>query len=116
MSLNTLMVVLLQFWFTRKVKKFDPMLVLLAATLLDGIGFSMYGFVSVFPLFLLAMAIITIGEMLHVPVAQNLAVPFAPANMRERYLAVNGLSRAIPHVFGTLATGLLPLRKKKPWI
>jgi MFS family permease len=107
MSLNTLMVVLLQFWITSKIKKFEPMLVLMAATLLYGIGFTMYGFVSVFPLFLLAMAIITIGEMLHVPVAQSLAARFAPADMRGRYMAVNGLSWAIPHVFGTLAAGLV---------
>jgi MFS family permease len=107
MSLNTLMVVLLQFWITRKVKKFEPMLVLLAATLLYGIGFTMFGFVAVYPLFLIAMAIITIGEMLHVPVAQSLAARFAPADMRGRYMAVYGLSWAIPHIFGTLAAGLV---------
>jgi MFS family permease len=63
--------------------------------------------VAVFPLFMLAMAIITLGEMLHVPVAQSLTARFAPANMRGRYMAVYGLSWAIPHTFGTLAAGLV---------
>jgi MFS family permease len=107
MSLNALMVVLLQFWITRRIKKFEPMLVLVAATVLYGIGFTMFGFVAVFPLFMLAMAIITLGEMLHVPVAQSLTARFAPANMRGRYMAVYGLSWAIPHTFGTLAAGLV---------
>lgn len=107
MSLNALMVVVLQFWITRRIKKFEPMLVLVAATVLYGIGFTMFGFVAVYPLFMLAMAIITIGEMLHIPVAQSLSARFAPAYMRGRYMAVYGLSWAIPHTFGTLAAGLV---------
>ena len=107
MSLNALMVVVLQFWITRKIKKFEPMMVLVAATVLYGIGFTMFGFVAVYPLFMLAMAIITIGEMLHVPVAQSLAARFAPADMRGRYMAVYGLSWAIPNTFGTIAAGLM---------
>ena len=83
------------------------MLVLVAATILYGIGFTMFGFVAIYPLFMLAMAIITIGEMLHVPVAQSLAARFAPANMRGRYMAVYGLTWAIPHTFGTLVAGLV---------
>ena len=107
MSLNALMVVVMQFWITRRIKNFEPMLVLVAATILYGIGYTMFGFVAVYPLFMLAMAIITIGEMLHVPVAQSLAARFAPADMRGRYMAVYGMSWAIPQIFGTLAAGLV---------
>lgn len=107
MSLNAFMVVVMQFWITRKVKSFDPMLVLMSATILYGIGYTLYGFVSTYTLFLLAMAIITIGEMLHVPVAQGVAARFAPSHMRGRYMAVYGLSWAIPHIFATLAAGLV---------
>jgi len=107
MSLNAFMVVTMQFWITRKVKQFEPMVILMAAAILYGIGFSLYGFVSTYALFLLAMAIITIGEMLHIPVAQGVAARFAPAHMRGRYMAVYGLSWAIPHTFGTLAAGLI---------
>jgi len=107
MSLNALMVVVMQFWITRRIKKYAPMLVMMTATILYGIGFTMFGFVAIYPLFMLAMAIITIGEMLHIPVAQSLAARFAPSNMRGRYMAVYGLSWAIPHIFGTLAAGLV---------
>ena len=107
MSLNALMVVGLQFWITRKIKKFDPMLILIAATALYGIGYTMFGFVSIYPLFMLAMAIITIGEMLHIPTAQSLVAHFAPAEMRGRYMAAYGLSWAIPNSIAPLAAGLI---------
>ena len=41
--------------------------------------FSMFGFVSVFWLFILAVVIITIGEMIIMPVTSALAANFAPA-------------------------------------
>lgn len=107
MSLNAFMVVAMQFWVTRKVKPFDPMLILMSASLCYALGYLLYGLVTTYALFLLAMAIITIGEMLHVPVAQGVAARFAPSHMRGRYMAVYGLSWAIPHVFATLAAGLV---------
>lgn len=107
MSLNALMVVVMQFWVTRKVKNLEPMLVIGAASICYAIGYTIYGFVSAYWLFLLAMAIVTIGEMLHVPVAQGVAARFAPSHMRGRYMAVYGLSWAIPHTFATLLAGLI---------
>jgi MFS family permease len=107
MSLNALMVVVMQFWITRKVKHFEPMLVIGAASICYAIGYTLYGLVSAYWLFLLAMAIITIGEMLHVPVAQGVAARFAPSHMRGRYMAIYGLSWAIPHTFATLLAGLV---------
>lgn len=107
MSLNGLMVVTMQFWITRKVKNFSPMLVIGAASICYGIGYTMYGLVAAYWLFLLAMVFITIGEMLHVPVAQGVAARIAPSHMRGRYMAVYGLSWAVPHTFATLAAGLV---------
>jgi len=107
MSMNALMVVLFQFWISRKIKAVPPMLLMMAGTALYGIGFTMFGFVSTFGLFMLAMAIITIGEMIHIPTSQSLAAMFAPEDMRGRYMAFFGLSWTIPNIFGSFFAGLV---------
>ena len=38
-------------------------------TLLFGIGLGMYGLVGIYPLFIVAMAILTVGEMVAIPIA-----------------------------------------------
>jgi MFS family permease len=107
MSLNATMVVLLQFWITRKLRSVPPMLTLALACLFYMVGFGMYGFVSVFALFLVAMAFITIGEMVFFPTSQAFVAELAPENMRARYMALYGFSFSIPSSFGTLFAGLL---------
>ena len=107
MSMNAAMVVLFQFWITRKIKKFQPMLLMITATVLYGIGFSMYGFVHSYGFFMLAMAIITIGEMVHIPTAQALVAFFAPEDMRARYMAAFGYTWAIPNAVAPILAGLI---------
>ena len=116
MSMNAAMVVIFQFWITRKIKKFQPMLLMIAATILYGIGFSMYGFVSTFGLFMLAMAIITVGEMVHVPTAQALVAYFAPEDMRARYMAAFGFSWAIPNAVAPILAGLIMDNYDPRWV
>ncbi|MDP2964542.1 MAG: MFS transporter [Pelolinea sp.] len=107
MSMNAAMVVLFQFWITRKIKNYQPLLLMIVATVLYGIGFSMFGFVSSFGLFMLAMAIITIGEMVHIPTAQALVAYFAPEDMRARYMAAFGYTWAIPNAVAPTLAGLI---------
>ncbi len=107
LSLNAGMVVLMQFPITRRVSKYPPMLMMAAGTLLYVVGFSMYGFVTTYALFTLAMAILTLGEMVVSPVSQALVASFAPADMRGRYMAVAGLSWGIPFAVGPYLAGLL---------
>lgn len=104
---SAIIVVLFQFWVSRVSKKYPPMLVMAAGAVLYMVGFSAYGFVTTFPLFLLAMVVITFGEMLVVPVGSALAAFFAPEDMRGRYMAVFGLSWAIPGTIGPVAAGLV---------
>jgi MFS family permease len=107
MSLNAAMVVLFQYSIARWIKNSPPMLMMVLASLLYGIGFSMYGYVSAFGLFILAMAIITIGEMVHIPVAQSLVAFFAPEDMRGRYMAAFGFTWAIPNIIAPTLAGLV---------
>ena len=116
LSLNAGMVVLLQFWITRRIKHSPPMMAMSLGTLLYAIGFSMYGFVSTYSLFILAMAIITIGEMLVAPVGQALVANLAPEEMRGRYMAMFGFSWTIPFALGPLAAGLVMDNYNPNWV
>jgi MFS family permease len=107
LSLNAAMVVLLQFPITRRIKKYPPMLMMAFGTLLYSIGFAMYGFVSFYYMFIVAMIIITIGEMIVSPVAQALVASFSPEDMRGRYMAVSGFAWGIPFAVGPYFAGLL---------
>jgi MFS family permease len=106
LSLNAAMVVLMQFPITRRIEKYPPLLMMALGTFLYVIGFSMYGYVSTYNWFILAMVIITIGEMVVSPVSQALVANFAPEEMRGRYMAVSGVSWVIPFAVGPYLAGL----------
>jgi len=71
------------------------------------IGFSMYGYVNNYGMYLFAMVIITIGEMIIAPVAQSLVAHFAPEEMRGRYMAINAMAWVIPVSIGPLGAGFI---------
>jgi len=58
-------------------------------------------------MFFIAMAIITVGEMIVFPIGQVAAASFAPEDKRGRYMAVYGFQWAIPNLFGVLVAGLI---------
>ncbi len=107
LALNAAMVVLFQFPITRRITPFRPLMVMVAGTLLYAVGFSLYGFVASFPLFLAAMVVITIGEMLVSPVSQAIVTNLAPEDMRGRYMATYGFSWVLPSAVGPLLAGLI---------
>jgi len=107
LSMNAAMVVLFQFPITRRIKNFRPLMVMTVGTLLYAFGFAMYGFVAIFALFLLAMVIITVGEMLVSPVSQAIVSRLAPEDKRGRYMAVYGFSWLIPIAIGPLLAGIV---------
>ena len=107
LSMNALMVVVFQLWITKKLSKYSPMKMMAVGTLFYMVGFSMYGFVSESYLFFIAMALITIGEMIEMPIGQTAAAFFAPEDKRGRYMAMFGFHWAIPNLFGILLAGLI---------
>lgn len=116
LSLNAAMVVLFQFWVTRRISKYRPLLLMAVGTGFYALGFAMYGFVSAYLLFLLAMVIITIGEMIVSPTAQALVARLAPEDMRGRYMAMYGFSWIIPTALGPLAAGLIMDNYNPDWV
>lgn len=107
LSMNAILVVALQFAITRRMERYPPFLVMASGALLYAIGFSMYGFTSDYSYFVLAMIVITIGEMLIAPIGQAIVANLAPADMRGRYMAFFGFSFTIPGIVSTLLAGLI---------
>lgn len=116
MSLNAAMVVLFQFAITRKIGNRPPMLMMALGALIYAVGFVIFGFTGQYVIFMVAMAIITIGEMVVTPVAQALVAKFSPEEMRGRYMAVFGISWLIPGAVGPLLAGLVMDAGKPLWV
>ncbi len=116
LSLNAAMVVLFQFPITRRISKYRPMSIMVIGTLFYAFGFGMYGFVSIFAMFLVAMVIITIGEMLVSPVSQAIVARLAPEDMRGRYMATYGFSWIIPAAIGPLFAGVVMDNLDPRWV
>jgi MFS family permease len=104
---SAITVIFFQFWVTRRVKKYPPMLMMALGSAFYVLGFSMFGYVTVYYLFVAAVVVITIGEMIVMPVSQALAANFAPQDMRGRYMAVFGLCWGLPSLVGPTLAGLI---------
>jgi MFS family permease len=116
LSLNAAMVVLFQFPITRWLGRFRPLAVMVVGTLCYAVGFALYGFVSAYWLFLVAMVIITIGEMFTSPTAQAIVARLAPGDMRGRYMAVYGFAWVVPMALGPLMAGLVMDNVDPRWV
>jgi MFS family permease len=107
LSLNAIMVVVLQISFSRLIAKWKPMVAIALGNVLYVIGFTMFGFVDTYAMFLVAMVIITIGEMIYAPMEQAIVADFAPEHMRGRYMAIRSFAWIIPVAVGPLGAGLI---------
>ena len=107
MSTSAITVILFQFSVSRAIRKKPPFLLLMAGGLFYAIGFTLFGLVSAYWLFMLNVVIITIGEMINMPTTQALSAEFAPEDMRGRYMAVFEMSWAVPAAIGPGLAGYI---------
>jgi len=107
MTTSAITVIFFQFWVSRIIKYRPPFLMMAIGTVFYMIGFALFGVVTAYFLFALNIVIITIGEMIVVPTSQAIAANFAPETMRGRYMAIFGLSWAIPSTVGPGAAGYI---------
>jgi len=105
LTLNAGMVVLFEFSVSRYITKFKQSTMMFLGALLYAIGFGMIGAVSTYPLFVLSIVIITIGELISAPLYQTMAAEFAPIDMRGRYMAFLNISYSFSSAFGPLIAG-----------
>ena len=107
LSLNAGMVVILQLFFTRITAKWKPLLTIALGNLLYVIGFTMYGIIDTYTMFIVAMIIITIGEMIYAPKEQMIVANITPEHMRGRYMAIRNFAWIIPIAIGPLGAGVI---------
>ena len=107
LSLNAGMVVVLQILFTRVTAKWKPLLTIAFGNFLYVIGFTMYGIFDTYPMFITAMIIITVGEMIYTPKEQMIVANIAPEHMRGRYMAIRNFAWIIPIAIGPLGAGVI---------
>ena len=84
---SAITVICFQIWTMRVIKTRPQFLMMAFGTLFYLVGFGMFGMVSTYWLFVAAVVIITIGEMIVMPTSQAIAAGFARMDMRGRYMA-----------------------------
>lgn len=107
MTTSAITVILFQLWTSKNIKHRPPFLIMALGTLFYMFGFTMFGFVTLYWMFISAIVIITIGEMLVVPTSQTLATNFSPVEMRGRYMAIYGMTWLLPSTFAPMLAGLV---------
>ena len=116
LSLNAIMVVVLQFSVTRQADKLKPLIALAIGAAFSTFGYAMFGFVDGLLLFALAMAILTIGEMVIDPLSQTLAAKFAPEDKRGRYMAALNLAVSVSYLATPYLAGLVIDNYNPHWV
>lgn len=116
LSLDAGMVVVCQFWVARRIKKYSPMVMMALGNVFYAVGFTLFGIVNTYFLFIVAILIITVGEMIVMPVGQAQAAQFAPQDMRGRYLAFFGIAYTIPQSIGPSLAGLVLDNLNPNWV
>jgi MFS family permease len=115
-SFNAALVILFQFPISRLTDRYRPLIVIAAGTVLFALGFSMYAWVSTYVLFMVATAIITVGEMFVAPTAQAVAAQLSPEDKRGRYMGVFGFSWTISTAIGPFLAGLIMDHADPRWV
>jgi MFS family permease len=99
-SLNGALVVLFELPLTSLTKRLPARKVMAFGYALIGIGFAFTGVASTLPLLILAMVLLTFGEMASMPIAGAYVADLAPTDNRGLYMGTYGLVWAVATVCG----------------
>jgi MFS family permease len=116
MALNAGLVVLFQIPTTRMVAKRNRVWMLSLGAFLYAVGFGSLGWWHVVPLFALSMVILTVGEMVIVPVSAALVADLAPPEARARYTSLFSLTWTMGMGIGPAAGGLVMEHLGSAWL
>lgn len=105
MTTNALMVVFFQFGVTRVTEKYSDAYIMAAGAFWTGLGALAAALSSNFWMFLLAMVILTVGELIWAPTSISFVARVAPIDMRGRYMGVYGVVRGLSWGIGPVTSG-----------
>ena len=106
-SVNGVLIVLFEVPLTAITKLFPARRVMAVGFLLIGAGFASNALVRTVPLLLVTIFILTLGEMIAMPVSAAYVADLAPAHQRGLYMGMYGLTWSLAFVFGPVLGMLL---------
>jgi MFS family permease len=116
-SLNGVLVVLIELPLTTFTRRFHPRRVMAVGYTLVGIGFCLNAFAHTIAAFVVCMIIFTLGEIITMPTASAYLAGLAPPEMRGRYMGVSGLTWSLALIIGpALGMKLLAFAPTVYWI
>ena len=107
LTLNGLIVVFFQYPMTVALRRVAKFRALILGSLLYLFGYLSLGWITQFGWALVAMAVITGGEIIHAPVSLSVIGELSPEDKRGRYMGLFGLSQTIGIAVGPLLGGVL---------
>jgi len=107
MGVASFLAVIMQYPITRKLRRFSSLTILAVGGLVYAVGFGMFIFVSGYVMFLIAFAIIGVGQMLFYPTIEAFVGKLASEEMRGRYMGVLGVSWSLQVMAAPLIGGFL---------
>jgi MFS family permease len=100
MAVNGVVIVLLQPFTVKWVMRWPQERVLAGACVLFGVGFGLNGLVRTAPLYAVAVAVWTLGEIAASPVSSALVAELAPPDLRGRYQGVFSMTWGVAAFLG----------------
>jgi MFS family permease len=107
LSLNGVMLVVFQLGADRITRGMTQGKLLVAGTLLVGIGITSHMFGTVLWLHAICVVVWTAGELINMPVSTNVAARLAPDHLRGRYLGLFATSFSFATFIGPLVGGFV---------
>jgi MFS family permease len=107
LTVNGLIVIFFQYPMTLALRRVAKFRALIVGSLLYGFGYLSFGWITQFEWALGAMAIVTIGEIIHSPVTLSVIGELSPQDQRGRYMGLFGLSETMGIAVGPLVGGIL---------
>jgi MFS family permease len=102
-SLNGLVVILLELPLTTVTRRLPPRRVIAAGVLLTGIGFGTTALATSAPALAATVVVWTLGEITAAPVSSAYVADISPPHMRGRYAGAFGLSFSLAQIVGPAA-------------
>jgi MFS family permease len=105
-TLNGILVVVFQAAVTRTTQAVPSFRALGAGALLYGAGYFVVGVAADLPLALVGITIVSLAEMITLPLSAAVAADLAPADRRGRYLGAYGVFMDVGHGLGQIVGGV----------
>ena len=105
--MNALIVVLSQYTATRWALRFSPFLMMAVGALVYALALGSIPFLETFMFFMVAMMVLTIGEMVINPTVTSYVSNLAPDHMRTRYMGMLEMVYRVAMGTSPLVAGLI---------